>query len=111
MWKNFELFISGLGLMWLGVYTILEKEIVQDKWIENWDVSDKPYIAYLIGGILFIYGAYIFMHWIKSDKTKDNRTLKEKLKVSVPDMNLFHIFMFLLISFPVWFILYGLLTG
>ena len=107
--KKFELFIVGLGLMGLGVYTIVEKKIVQDVYISNWDVADKPYIAYLIGSFLFIYGAYIFRYWIKSGK--DTRTLREKLKDSIPDMNFFHIIMFLLLSFPVWFFLYALLKS
>jgi len=109
MSKQSELFIVSLSLMYLGIYTMVAKEIVQDALIPNWDVSDKPYIAYIIGSFFFIYGAYIFRHWIK--KGKDKRTLKEKLKDSIPDMNFFHIIMFLLLSFPVWFFLYALLQS
>ena len=108
MFSRFHVFILSVGFMGLGIYIIIEKEILQDVHISNWDVSAKPYIAYMIGSLLFIYGAYIFRYLIKNDKEK--RTLQKQLSDTLPDMNLFHIFMFILLTFPLWLVIFSTIT-
>jgi len=120
MWKRIESLILGLFLMIIGVFMVINKVIPQGKReTSGWDVSDKPYIAYIIGGIFFIYGVYLFIYWLKRpkheekkieikeeenqnflDNSKKNMFDMNNFKNSIPDMNGFTVVMFFFIAFP-----------
>jgi hypothetical protein len=105
---------NAIGLLILGSMSILtgiktarDKVIPQYKGQIAWDVSDKPYIAYVIGIIFIIYGVYTLKISLKTTKKIDIKKIKIKkidiknrVKNMMPDMNLFTIVLFILIAFP-----------
>ncbi len=100
---------NAIGLLILGSMSILtgiktarDKVIPQGRGQIAWDVSDKPYIAYVIGIIFIIYGVYTLKISLKTTKKIDIKKIdiKNRVKNMMPDMNLFTIVLFILIAFP-----------